>query len=162
VTNKIRGEPHARDRGNALDPDATLGNKVEPEHWRAPRELAGMTLHLPTGHALAVPPSGIVEINPAHHEVREHLRARGFKRMHELDKAGRAVDGSNPVALFRPSRLTAIGADTNFLAALRQRAEKAAQVPSEIRCEVQNGPGPRPAYARSREEFHKIYFGREA
>jgi len=151
---KIHTEPHRRDRGNALDPDDTLGSKPSPLALRAPNQLRNMTIHTVAG-MIRVPDHGVIEVHPDHTELHAELRGRGFRQLHGVDAFGKASTAA--VAMFRPDRLTVIGADEGFLRAMHRRADTAL---AEKRIENFDGPQPAPTYW-SAAEFRKRFFGQE-
>jgi hypothetical protein len=158
---KLHTAPLDRDRPNAKNPDDTLSSDSGPLHFRAPAHLRDMTLHLSTGHALSVPPSGVVEIAADHVDVQDALRESGFVQLRGIDRSGKAADnGPDPADAFHRSRLTRIGGgDTDLLRALGARAIKAAVAPIERRIETDDR-APALGYARSLEEFYRRYLNR--
>jgi hypothetical protein len=165
VLRKVRTEPAPKDHANAPVPlgDGGLGPQDAEAalHFRAPPQLRDISaIHLDTGHSLNIPPSGIVEINPRHSAVIAEIKIRGFRQMRPIDKFGKTLDGSDPSLAFRRDRLRVIG-DGDLLRGLSDRAEKASAVPSEMRREDPDGPGPRPMYATSAQSFRRAYFGEE-
>jgi hypothetical protein len=110
VLRKIGREPLDRDKPNARHPDGTLGERdvgVETRHFRAPAELAGLSIASCRG-VISIPPSGIIETNAAHEDLHAELRGRGFKEMRPLDRFGKAVGAGDLFAAFRPDRLQRI------------------------------------------------------
>jgi hypothetical protein len=163
VLRKLGRAPALDDKPNAISPDRVLSSDAAPLHFRAPMRLRDLILHLPTGHALTVPPSGVVEINGAHTEVQDALREQGFTELRGIDRTGKATDnGPDPADAFHRDRLTRIGGgDTDLLRALGARATKAATVPSETRVEAPDGPGGRATWATSAKAWRRAYFGEE-
>jgi hypothetical protein len=107
ILRKLGTESAPKDKPNAPHPhaDGSTGDiGLETTHFRAPAELASMVLHTCRG-ALTVPPSGIVEVAADHTDLHAELKGRGFHEMQDISRFGKAADGSDPVAQFRPDRL---------------------------------------------------------
>ena len=113
-----------------------------------------MTIHTVAG-MIRVPDHGVIEVHPDHTELHAELRGRGFRQLHGVDAFGKASTAA--VAMFRPDRLTVIGADEGFLRAMHRRADTAL---AEKRIENFDGPQPAPTYW-SAAEFRKRFFGQE-
>jgi hypothetical protein len=88
----------------ALDPDAALGSAADPVHFRAPAHLCDMVLHLRTGHTMAVPASGIVEVAADHMDVQTVLIEQGFKQLCAVDRFGKST-AADPVQMFHRDQL---------------------------------------------------------
>ena len=160
---KLNTGSAAQDAPNAPMPmaDGSLGSGVEEKLFRAPAELAGMSIVSCRG-VIQIPQHGVVHTNASHEDLHRELRGRGFKEMRAIDRAGKTSDGSDITHLFSRDLLRPIGGPgADLLQALANRAVKAATGPLERRTESDGGPGPTLTYCRSLQEFHKRYFGRD-
>lgn len=155
VLRKLHTDPAPKDAPNAPMPmaDGSLGSSVEEKLFRAPSELAGMSIHTCRGQ-IQVPPHGVVHTNAAHEDLHRELKGRGFRELHAIDAVGK--NSTAAVHMFRHDRLPLIGENDDFFRALHRRADV---TPAEQRFEQLDGPGPAPTYCRSASEFRQSYFG---
>jgi hypothetical protein len=110
ILRKVGTQPLDRDKPNARHPDGTLRERdtgLETRHFRAPTELAGLSIATCRG-VISVPPSGVVEVNAAHSDLIAELKGRQFSELRDISSFGKAVDGRDLFGQFRPDRLERI------------------------------------------------------
>jgi hypothetical protein len=156
-TTKLHTWPLDRDQPNAKNPDEAVGS--DPLVFRAPPELRDLTIVTVNG-TIHVPAHGVVETNPDHTELHAELRGRGFKQLHSVDRFGKSANGADLAQMFARDALQPIGSSDLFKGPAA-RALAAAAVPSEMRHENFDGPGPAATFAGSLAAFRKKYFGEE-
>ena len=175
---KLSRELPQQSRPNAPMPDSGLPS-VESRAFRSPKELEGMRIHTVGGY-IDVPSHGTVHIAapPDGHDedkcdcvncsMARELKGRGFREMRARKSAAAvALDQIRDVHRLGKARQIAVGivgkqrgvdAGDDVTRWFHDRAAKA-DVPSETRIEIPDGPVPAATYCTSAADFRRRYYG---